>query len=205
MTEQDARDWIDATFGAEVLERLGQFVERVIAENDRQNLVSRSTIATIWSRHVVDSAQLALFAPHASTWLDVGTGAGFPGLVIALLGKHHLTLVDPRRRRIDFLRDFLGTIKTVCKVELIQKRIETVHANSAYDVISARAVAPAAQIFASTRHLATARTRYLLPRGRSADTELVTAQAEWHGTFHVEQSLTDPDSGILVADSVTPR
>lgn len=204
MTEADAQNWIEQQYGTAVRDRLLRLAELIVVESQRQNLVARSGLETLWARHFVDSAQLARLAPPTSTtWLDIGTGAGFPGMVIALLGQHRVTIAEPRRKRVDFLTHVAAEC-AVQPVALRAKRVEAMN-EPPFDVISARAVAATHVLLANSSHLRTLQTRYLLPRGRTAATELECLREDWQGMFHVEQSLTDPDSGIIVADHVAAR
>ena len=100
MTEDEARSWIRARWGVPRETLLARLVAGILAESSSQNLIAPSTIDAIWSRHVVDSAQLLDFATtHEGGWLDIGSGAGFPGLVIACLRDAPIILCEPRRRR----------------------------------------------------------------------------------------------------------
>jgi 16S rRNA (guanine527-N7)-methyltransferase len=156
----------------------------------------------VWSRHILDSVQLARFEPHAgASWADVGSGAGLPGIVIACLVEGPVTLIEPRRLRADFLQmavERLGLNATVATT-----KVERVHGQ--YGVITARAVASLAHFLEISLHLSTRNTVWALPKGRRAHSELVEAQRAWQGVFHVEQSLTDPDSRIVVARHVKAR
>ena len=95
MTEEEAQHWIRDRFGAEATAKIENFIQMVLMENSKQNLIAPSTIAAIWARHVVDSAQLTLFA-GAGLWLDIGSGGGFPGMVAALIRTEPVGLVEPR-------------------------------------------------------------------------------------------------------------
>lgn len=203
MTEEEARGWIAERFSVVAVDRLSRFAEIVTRETERQNLISPSTIPLIWSRHIVDSAQLISFAPkYARSWTDIGTGAGFPGMVAAILFDGHVTMIEPRAKRAIFLREAakaLGLSATV-----YQARAETAPVSAA-DIISARAVATIDALFGMTTQYRSTLTTYLLPRGRTGQDEIVKARAGWHGTFHVEQSVTDPTSTILIATGVRAR
>ena len=203
MTEDEARDWAVARFDAEAIGRLEHLAAIVTVESDQQNLIARSTLATIWSRHIVDSLQLGPLAPDSGDWLDIGTGAGFPGLALAATQPHRrFILVEPRRLRADFLR---GTAEALAlpHVEVVTGKVE--HVREQVAVISARAVAQVAQIIASATQCASNETLWLLPKGRSAREEVARAKQRWHGMFHVEQSITDPESSIVIARGVRAR
>jgi len=143
MTEEEARAWLIAQFDVsrETLDGLERFVALLIDEATHQNLIAASTLPTVWSRHIVDSAQLLKLAGDARTWLDLGSGAGFPGLVIAALGNAQVTLVDSRKKRVAFLKEAARTLGIEQRVTLICSRVETLPTSN-YDAISARAFAP---------------------------------------------------------------
>ena len=192
MTEEDARAWIGARFGDIGVARMAALAELVTIESGHQNLIAPSTIPTIWARHIVDSAQLIAFADEVrGEWLDIGTGAGFPGLVVAALTDRLVHLVEPRRRRADFLDAATAALGIGERVTVWASKVETVNAQGA--VISARAVASLDSLFASASHCSTADSIWMLPKGRSAREEVASARQTWHGVFHVEQSITDPE------------
>ena len=171
-------------------------------EAARQNLVSASTLDRLWDRHILDSAQLARFEPFGgATWVDIGSGAGLPGIVIACLVSGPVTLVEPRRLRSEFLHKVGESLQL--NVSVVLGRAE--RAEGKYDVITARAVASLSQLLKISAHLSTRNTVWALPKGRSAERELAEAQEAWQGAFHVEQSVTDADSQIVVATGVRAR
>ena len=111
MDEAAARAWVEREFDVprETMARLDAFARLLREENERQNLVSRASLDRLWQRHIADSAQLLGFAPSpGASWLDLGTGAGFPGLIVAALHRGPVTLVEERRLRADFLRRARG-------------------------------------------------------------------------------------------------
>lgn len=202
MTEDEARAHA-AAIAPEAMPALERYAELLIAENGRQNLIARSTESSVWQRHILDSLQLAQFARRDDrTWLDVGSGPGLPGVVIAALGRWAVTLVEPRRRRVEFLE---GTVTELglAEVTVVAADVRTVKAH--HDVVSARAVASIPDLFAITRSCADRGTRFILPKGRTALADVESSRAKWHGVFHVEQSLTEPSAGIVIADGVAPR
>lgn len=205
MTEAEAREWVIDRFGGSRLDRLSDFVGMLIAEAENQNLIARSTTDQIWTRHIVDSAQLltCIDAPSDGLWVDIGTGAGLPGMVIAILRDAPIKMIEPRRKRVDFLDMCIAelglsnAIVTLARVEVV----EPAHAA----VISARAVAALPALIESAHHLADKNTLWLLPKGQSAQSEVEAAQKAWQGSFHVEQSITHPESKIVVARGVRRR
>jgi 16S rRNA (guanine527-N7)-methyltransferase len=202
MTEGEARDAVAAIVGAAAMPALDRFAARVRAESERQNIVSRPTLDHLWQRHLLDSAQLIPLAPASpSSWIDIGTGAGFPGIVVALALDTVVHLVEPRRMRADFLRQIIDDEGLPHRVIVHQAKAERITLPPAA-VISARAVSAIADLLASTAHLANETTVYLLPKGQSVTTEVNDARRLYAGLFHVEQSRTEPGSGIIVASRV---
>lgn len=203
MDDVEARDRLNVP--RETLERLGAFSEFLSRENEHQNLVSKASLDHLWSRHILDSAQLIAYAPvGTASWIDLGAGAGFPGLIVAAVTPFRVTLVESRKLRVDFLRrasEILG----------ISERIEILCANAhalqprPFDVISARAFAPLPRLLAIGSRFSTDKTLWILPKGRNAKTELEAAESSWQGDFRLEPSLTDPDAQIIVATGVRPR
>lgn len=203
MTEDEARRWVADRYGKEATTTLDRFGAMVAAENARQNLIAPSTVPQMWVRHLLDSAQLMRFAPAgARHWVDIGTGAGFPGIVTAILFDGTTLLVEPRARRAAFLEDVVATLNLERRISVFGGKAEAA-SNGPADVITARAVASTEAIFAMSAHLTKRSTTFILPRGRSGAGEVETLGASWHGVFHVEHSLTDPASTIIIASGVT--
>lgn len=188
----------------ETLDQIDLFTELLRAESARQNLVSAATLDRLWDRHILDSAQLARFEPRGgASWLDIGSGAGLPGIIVALLVEGPVTLVEPRRLRAEFLERVVGTLGVAGRVRVIPTKVERV--TGAFDVITARAVAPLPKLLEISSHLSTRKSLWVLPKGRSALVELAEAKRSWQGVFHVEPSITDVDSHIIVAREVKRR
>ena len=183
----------------ETFEKLEAYVALLREESARQNLVSAATLTDVWSRHILDSAQLVRFEPHSgASWVDIGSGAGLPGIVIACLVEGPVTLVEPRRLRADFLHKAAESLQL--RVNIVCAKAERVAGQ--YDVITARAVANLRDLLKLSQHLSTRKTVWALPKGRNARGELAEAQRSWQGVFHVERSVTDADSWIVVATGV---
>lgn len=203
MTEEEARDWVRDHFGPERYAIVAAIGERVRQESERQNLIAPSTLETMWSRHLTDSAQLLRLAPaDARRWIDVGTGAGFPGVVVAALFDGEVALVEPRGKRATFLKELVAAFSLTATVH--QARAEAV-ALAPADVISARAVATTDALLRMTTHLRHAATMMILPRGQGGEREIEPLQRDWRGVFHVKHSLTDQRSIILTATGVAAR
>lgn len=204
--EAAARAYVAARCDAAALDRLDRLVALLAAENTRQNLVSAPSLGAAWSRHIADSVQLLDHVPRETglgelPWLDLGTGAGFPGLVIAALRPEWpVILVESRKRRVEWLTDAAAELGlSQCRIE--GRRLEAVDTFAAA-VISARAFAPLARLIALVTRFSTSDTVWLLPKGRSAAQEVAELPRGLRSAFHVEQSVTDADSGIVVGRRV---
>jgi 16S rRNA (guanine527-N7)-methyltransferase len=203
MTEAEARALLNVP--RETMDRLDAFVNLLVEENGRQNLVSMGSIGEIWSRHILDSAQLFAHAPPGTkSWIDLGSGAGFPGLIIAALHPIRVVLVESRKLRIAFLAEAARTLGLQDRIEIEASRVESLPPRP-YDVISARAFAPLGKLLALGERFSSEKTRWILPKGRNAKSELAAAESSWQGEFRLEPSLTDADAMIVVVDGLRRR
>lgn len=210
MTEDEAQLWLRLNFDVshETWEKLEAFVAFVKLEALSQNLIAASTLEEVWSRHIVDSGQLLkLLSADVTTtgnWIDLGSGAGFPGVVVAILSGFQVTLVESRSKRIDYLQRAIAMLdieKRVTVAGMPLERVET----APYSVISARAFAPLPRLFALASRFSSDKTNWLLPKGRNAVKEWLEVQSEWTGDFRIEPSVTDAESGILVGQLLAKR
>lgn len=184
----------------ETLDRLKGFVALVEKWNPAINLVAKSTLPDIWQRHVADSVQIWQHAPaDARAWLDLGSGSGFPGIVLAILAKEHspkarFTLVESDQRKATFLRTACQTLGLTADV--LAERIERLAPQSA-DVVTARALAPLAKLCElAGPHLAPGGVG-LFPKGAGHAEEVAEARKGWKMDLEIRPSLTDPDAVIL--------
>ncbi|MFN3468508.1 MAG: 16S rRNA (guanine(527)-N(7))-methyltransferase RsmG [Novosphingobium sp.] len=209
VSEDEAQDWLHNTLGVDHagMARLRQLVSLLAEENQRQNLVARGTLPHVWVRHIVDSAQLLHVSRETvpdGAWLDLGTGAGFPGLVIAALQPDRpVTLVDSRRLRTEWL-ERAARLLGLANVRVVLSRVEDLPTTT-YAAISARAFAPLDRLVTLSARFSTPATLWLLPKGARAAQELGMLSESWNHLFHVEQSLTDPQAGIIVGHLVGKR
>lgn len=206
MDEAEVKAWLveQLDVSRETLQRLDNYVRLLRSEARHQNLISTFSLPDVWNRHIRDSAQLLVHAKSRKNWLDLGSGAGLPGIVIALLTDCRVTLVESRRKRIDFLLtviDDLGLASRAVVKGTSLERLET----TVFDVIVARAFAPLGKLFEVAHRFAAPRTLWVLPKGKSTQQELADARAAWQGEFAVVQSVTDPGAGIVLARNVERR
>ncbi len=169
------------------------------------NLISKASVPLIWDRHIVDSAQLFPYCPAgARRWLDFGSGAGFPGLVIAVLAKEgrpdlKLSLVEADARKSTFLRHAAKALGL--SVEVITDRIESISAANA-DVVSARAVASLSDLLPyAARHLAPGGVAFF-PKGARHLEEVATARRGWLFDVDSHPSLSEPGAAILIIRNI---
>jgi 16S rRNA (guanine527-N7)-methyltransferase len=204
VTEDEARAYVAGLTDAAGMARLETFAALVLAENQRQNLIAKATEPHIWQRHIADSAQLIenvsreTLGPNAQgPWLDLGSGPGFPGLVIAAICPNMpVVLVESRARRVEFLESAIAALGLAkCRVE--GQRLERIAPFPAR-AISARAFAPLPRLLDLSAPFSTRHTAYVLPKGRSAAQELEALKPSIRAMFHVKHSLTDPEAGIIV-------
>lgn len=187
----------------ETQDRLLRLEKIVLAEATRQNLISKSSIIDFYNRHIADSLQL-LPMIRAGVLLDIGSGAGFPGLVLASCRTSPVHLVEPRAKRASFLQNAVEALGLEDHVSVHRSKAEAVIVRSVVS-ITARAVAPLSKLFDMGIHLCDENTRWVLPKGRNALTELEAARSSWQGDFRLVPSVTDADAAIVIAEGVRRR
>jgi len=180
----------------ETLDRLGLYLDLLRRWQRTINLVAASTLGDPWRRHILDSAQLMRFVPATATRLvDLGSGAGLPGLVLAIMGAPAVALIESDRRKAAFLRE--AARATAAEATVHACRIEEAPPLAA-DVITARALAPLKELLGHAYRFATAETRYVFPKGRGVEAELTEAAASWTMEVERQPSLSDADGRILI-------
>lgn len=168
------------------------------------NLVGASTLADPWRRHILDSAQLIRFLPAGTQSLvDLGSGAGLPGLILAILGVPETHLVESDRRKAAFLLDCVG------RLGLTGVRVHALRAEDlppfAADVVTARALAPLERLLPLALRFAHARTRLLFLKGREVESELTAASRSWKMAARLHPSLASAEGRVLEIDAAAPR
>ena len=189
----------------ETLDRLENYRQLLARWAPRINLVGSSTVDQFWDRHVLDSAQLVDFAgPSALRWVDVGTGAGFPGLVIAALlaGQPgaHVALVEPSQKRCAFLREAARLL--AAPVTIHDSKIEAV-APDRRDVFTARAFAPLERLLPAAAPWTALGARLVLLKGEDLQTEVAEASTAWRFETMVAPSHSDPRGCIVEIKDLT--
>ena len=183
--------------------RLERYVALLVEWQERLNLVARSTLDDPWRRHVLDSAQLFRHVPAgARTLVDLGAGAGFPGLVLAMMGVPEVTLVEARQKKCRFLEAVAEATATPVTIRAV--RVEAL-AGPVFDVVTARALAPLDRLLALSRHLVGPATTCLFLKGERAERELTEARARWMMTVTEHPSLSHSDGVLLEIRDVHAR
>jgi len=178
-----------------ILDRLRAYADLLAKWQVRINLVGPRTLPELWQRHMLDSIQLWPLAPAgARRWIDLGSGAGFPGLVLAAMGAPDVVLVESDSRKATFLREAARAM--ALNVEVRVQRIETLTLPPA-DVVTARALAPLAQLLAFADHLRHETTVCLFAKGQDVDRELTEATKSWMITYTLVPSITDAQARIV--------
>lgn len=192
----------------ETVGRLHDYVALLEKWNKRINLVGRRSANEVWQRHIEDSAQILKYVPlPVERWLDLGSGGGLPGLVVAIIGAaagqvQQVTLVESDARKAVFLAEvsrILG-LNTV----ILNERIESIPAQNA-NVISARALADLPTLFELSIRHARAGATYIFPKGATHRDEIRRATASWTFDVIVHPSLTEPDAAILVVRNLARK
>jgi 16S rRNA (guanine527-N7)-methyltransferase len=197
----------------ETLARLDRFVEILLAWQQHTNLIAPSTEPAIWTRHIADSLQLLALAPQSQAgsqiWVDLGSGAGFPGLIIACALADQkgaeVHLVESIGKKATFLREAAQITGAPVKVHAMRIADFGRHAPKRIDVVTARAVAPLPKLLVEAYPLLKRGARGLFPKGQDVGAELTEAAKCWNIEASLAESRTDPRSRIVVIESAKPR
>lgn len=183
------------------LARFEIYAELLAKWQKRINLVAPSTLGEVWRRHFLDSAQLLpMMEGIPGPVLDFGSGAGFPGLVLAILGREDITLVEADRRKAAFLAEAARLTEAKIRIECC--RIESLNPIRA-GLITARALAPVEKLLDYAQSYAHDSTRYLFLKGERAEDELTKAQTRWKMRVTKVPSRSDSRGTVLLLEGVT--
>ncbi|UMY18984.1 16S rRNA (guanine(527)-N(7))-methyltransferase RsmG [Methylobacterium organophilum] len=202
------RDRVLAESGVsrETGEALNLYVEQLRRWQSVKNLVGPATLSEVWSRHVADALQLLALVPEARRWVDLGSGAGIPGLILAIAGRErpgfHVKLVESNARKCAFLTETARL--TRAPVQVLNKRIEAVMPDlEVTDIVCARALAPLQQLLAWSEPLLKKGAIGVFPKGRDAAAELTEAQRGWRFDHDLIASRTDSDARIVLVTNLS--
>lgn len=184
----------------ETVDRLAKYVELLNSWTRRINLVGRDTLGDVWRRHILDSAQLFPLIPReARRLVDLGSGAGLPGLVLSIMGVPEVHLIESDGRKAVFLREAIRI--TGAPAVIHAQRIDRVPVFAA-DVVTARALAPLSELLAISERFLGPQTVCIFPKGRMVEEELTEAAKAWHIRLDRQPSLTDPSGCILRLEAI---
>jgi 16S rRNA (guanine527-N7)-methyltransferase len=180
----------------ETLDKLRLYADLLVKWQRSLNLVGAASLDDLWCRHMLDSAQLHRYIPSACERLvDLGSGAGFPGLVLAIMGVAGVELVDSDQKKATFLREVIRATGTVARVHVA--RAEAMPAEPA-DVVTARALAPLDRLIPLAYRFMGPSTVALIPKGVEVERELTAAARDWHMWYTRRTSLSDGRATILI-------
>jgi 16S rRNA (guanine527-N7)-methyltransferase len=193
----------------ETAARLDRFVGVLLEWQWHTNLIASSTESKLWTRHIADSLQLLALAPEARIWVDLGSGAGFPGLVIACALADtpgaQVHLVESTQKKAAFLREAMQATGAPAVVHAERIADFVKHAPQRIDIVTARALAPLPKLLDAAYPLLKTPARGLFPKGQDVAIELTEAAKCWTIQATLAPSRTDPLSRIIVLDAIEPR
>ena len=193
----------------ETAERLDRFVELLLPWAQKINLIARSTLPTIWTRHVADSLQLLPLAPDAKCWIDLGSGAGFPGLVIACALADRagavVHLIESTGKKAAFLREAVNQIRLPAVVHAVRIEDFVKNFKGQPDVVCARALAPLDELLTLAQPLLKTGAQGLFPKGQDVEGELTQASKYWNIDAELIPSKTSAEGRIVVVRSLRRR
>ncbi len=193
----------------ETLARLDRFVELFLAQQERMNLIAPSTIPTLWTRHIADSLQLLSLMDHARTWVDLGSGGGFPGLVIACAMADRpnavVHLVESTKKKAGFLAEAARHIGAPAIVHPVRIEDFVKNFDGRADAVTARALAPLDQLLGLAQPLLKKGAQGLFHKGQDVDAELTQASKYWKFEPKLVPSKTNPQGRIVVIEGLTRR
>ncbi|MEX3316176.1 16S rRNA (guanine(527)-N(7))-methyltransferase RsmG [Sulfitobacter sp. PS-8MA] len=187
----------------ETQDRLEGYAALIRKWNPKINLVSKSSIETLWERHILDSVQVFQLSDAKGHWLDIGSGGGFPGMVVAILNMEErsfrVSLVESDQRKCAFLRTVARELDI--EAEVFNERIEQLEPQNA-DVLSARALSSLTQLMEfSVRHLNPTGLA-LFPKGGSWRAEEEEARKNWDFALQAVPSKTNPEAAVLMIKDI---
>jgi 16S rRNA (guanine527-N7)-methyltransferase len=189
--------------------RLDRFIGVLRQWQQHTNLIATSTEPKLWTRHVADSLQLIALAPERRIWADLGSGAGFPGLVIACALADtpgaQVHLVESSTKKASFLREAAQASGAPAVVHAVRIEDFVRNAPAGIDAVTARAVAPLAKLLTAAYPLLKRGVLGLFPKGQDVDAELTVAAKCWNIRTTLQPSLTNPASRIVIVSHIEPR
>jgi 16S rRNA (guanine527-N7)-methyltransferase len=193
----------------ETADRLDRFVALLLDWQSRINLIASSTVPVLWTRHIADSLQLLALAPEARRWADLGSGAGFPGLVIACALADSLPaqvhLIESNQKKAAFLAEAVRVTGAPAIVHAERSDDFIKKLDEPLDIVTARALAPLQRLLTIAYPLLKRGAKGLFPKGQDVDAELTEAAKCWSIQASLVPSRTDPRSRVIVISAAKPK
>jgi 16S rRNA (guanine527-N7)-methyltransferase len=192
----------------ETAARLDRFVAVLLDWQQRMNLIAASTEPALWTRHIADSLQLLPLAPATRTWIDLGSGGGFPGMVVACgladVAGAQVHLVESNAKKAAFLREVVRVTGAPATIHAV-RIADFVKSAAPADVVTARALAPLGELLDAAYPLLKSGAKGLFPKGQDVASELTEASKCWNVRASLVPSRTDPKARIAVIERVAPK
>ena len=182
---------------------LQKYLDKLQNYNSHTNIVGKSTLLKPWISHILDSLQILPFIQNKKfSILDMGTGAGLPGIVLNVLGCSNVTLVDSNQKKINFLKSIKKELNL--KINLILGRLENIK-NSKFDVITSRALANLEKLLSYSQKFMKKNTVLIFLKGKTVNEELKEAQKKWIFQFQKFKSISDSRGSILIIMNIKKK
>lgn len=194
-TFRNACGVVDVKVSRETFDRLQLYVALLGEYNRKFNLIGPNEISKIWTRHVLDSVQIFPHIPKSASIVDIGSGAGFPGIVLSLLGCSPVTLVESSTKKCKFLK------KVSCEAIVLNERIENITGLHFGGVVS-RAVAPLGRLLEYVSFVGGRDTVCVFNKGKSYEQEIEAAELMFHFDCKIHKSITDPEGVVVVLEKI---
>lgn len=189
--------------------RLDRFADLLVTWQNRINLIAPSTLPNLWTRHIADSLQLLTLVEAPMLWVDVGSGGGFPGLIVAcaLAEKPgaEIHLVESNQKKAAFLREAARVTGVPARVHAVRIEDFAAQFSGQPDVVSARALAPLKELLSEAYPLLKTGAKGLFPKGQDVEAELTEASKYWRFEYDLVPSLTSPNGQIVVIRSLAKQ
>ncbi len=194
--------WDALNVSRETLDRLQAYAELLVKWQAKINLVSKTTLDDLWVRHFLDSAQIYPYLPkNCQTLVDIGCGAGFPGLVLAIMGVADVHLVDSDMRKMAFVREAARVTET--NVTIHNCRIDDIKETQFADVVTSRALANLDKLLGFAQQLCKPQGSCIFLKGRKTEEEISEARKNWDFDCDLKGSLSDPQGQVLIIERMT--
>ncbi|MDV7339872.1 16S rRNA (guanine(527)-N(7))-methyltransferase RsmG [Terasakiella sp. A23] len=196
--------WKSLDVSRETLDKLQAYGDLLVKWQAKINLVSKSTLDDLWTRHLLDSAQVFPYLPkETKTLVDIGCGAGFPGLVLAIMGVPDVHMVDSDMRKMAFVREAARVTET--PVTIHNCRINDVKEIEFADVVTSRALATLEKLLGFSERLRKSDGTCIFLKGRKTQEEVLEAQKSWDFDYQSHGSLSDPEGQVVIIERMTRK